>query len=263
MFLHVALGEVRHLGVQRRQDLVAQLDERHVEAAMHQVLGRLQPDEAAADDHRPGLGPHGLEAGVAVHPGQEHRTLLDPLADRPGVGHGAHLEDAGQVDAGQWRADRRRAGRQHQLVVGLGGDLAGLDIAQVHGLLVRRNLDRLAVHPAIDLELVAEGGFGRHQQARFLLDHAAYVIGQPAVRVRHVRPALDHDDLGLLVQSTQTRRARRSTGDAPDDDDFHDVSFFSNGLSRTSEPALQSRYCMHQPWLTMKDWPVIALNTLR
>ena len=61
--------------------------------AMDQVLDHLQADESAADDDR---GP-----GAAIG---------DPGADAAGVGNGAHREDAGQVDAGQRRPDRRRAG---------------------------------------------------------------------------------------------------------------------------------------------------------
>ncbi len=101
-------------------------------------------------------GSHGLEAGVLLHPGEEARAPLDPLADLRGVGHGPHLEDAGQVDAGQRRADRRRAGGQHELVVGLGGHLTGREVAQLDGLVLRRDPDRLAARPAVDRELPAE-----------------------------------------------------------------------------------------------------------
>ena len=82
---------------------------------------------------------HELDAGVVEHPRQELRAPLDPLADRPRVRHGPDLEDPGQVDAGQRRADRGRPGREHELVVGLGRHLAGRDVAQVHGLLLRRD----------------------------------------------------------------------------------------------------------------------------
>ena len=78
----------------------------------------------------------------------------------------------GQVDAGQRRADRRRPGRQHELVVGLGGHLAGGVVLQLHGLLLRRDGDRLAVRPAVDVEDRAEHLLGRHEEARLLLDHA-------------------------------------------------------------------------------------------
>ena len=56
-----------------------------------------------------------------------------------------------------------------------------------------------------------------------MLDHAADVVRQPAVRVRDVRPALHHQDLGLLVEPAQARRTRRAAGDAADDDHLHDA----------------------------------------
>ena len=137
MPLQIALDNARHLPVERGQNLIEHLDQRDVEAAMDEVLRRLQADEPAAHDDGPGLGPHGLEPRVPVHSGEEQGAFFDPLADRPRVGHGPHLENPGEIDARQRRTDRRRPGRQHELVVGLGRHLAGRDIAQVDGLLVR------------------------------------------------------------------------------------------------------------------------------
>ena len=203
---------------------VAHLDQRHVEAAVDQVLGRLEADEAAADDHRARLRPHRLEARVAVHAGQEGRAAFDPFADRARVGHGAHLEDAGQVDAGQRRADRRRAGRR----------APACRRTRWSPRRWRRRAARRSCSPARSsiasqpvrtstANMFAEGAGVGHQQARFLLDHAADVVRQAAVGVRHIRPALDHQDLRALVQPAQPRRTRRAAGDATDDDDFHDA----------------------------------------
>ena len=50
--------------------------------AAHEVLGHLEPDEAAAD-----------------HDGLAARRLLEPRADAPRVGDGPHHEDAGQIEA--------------------------------------------------------------------------------------------------------------------------------------------------------------------
>jgi hypothetical protein len=167
-----------------------------------------------------------LEAGVLVHARQELGSALDPLADRPRVGHRAHLEDAGQVDAGQWRADRRRAGRQHQLVVGLGAQFAGGDVAQLHGLLGRRDGHGFAAGACVDGEQAAKRLNICDQKAGLFLDHAANVVRQSAIRVRHIRAALDQYDLGLFVEPAQACRARCSTSDATDDDHFHGVSFY-------------------------------------
>ena len=68
MSFHVALDDARHFLVERRQDLIEHLDQGDVETAMHKVFRCLKADEPASDDYRAGLGPHGLEARVFVHP---------------------------------------------------------------------------------------------------------------------------------------------------------------------------------------------------
>ena len=42
-----------------------------------------------------------------------------------------------QIDSGQRGANRRRAGRQDELVIGFGGHLAGFEVLQLHGLVFR------------------------------------------------------------------------------------------------------------------------------
>ena len=224
MPLDVALDEARDLRVQRGQDVIGLLDEGHVEPEMDQVLRRLQTDESAADDHRAGHRLDQLNARVVEHPRQERRALLDPLPDRPGVGHGPHMEDPRQINARQGRMHRGRARRQHELVVGLGRDFAGLHVAQVHGLLLGINRDGLAVRARINREHGAKHLFRPHQEARFLFNHAADVVGQSAVRVRDIRSAFHHDDFGFFVQPAQARRTRRAARHSTNDNDFHVVS---------------------------------------
>ena len=47
------------------------------------------------------------------------------------------------------------------------------------------------------------------------------MVRKPAVRVRDVRSAFHHEDLGLLVQPAQARRTRRPARHSANDDDFH------------------------------------------
>jgi hypothetical protein len=207
MPLHMAFDDAGHFPVERRQNLIEHFDDRDVEAAMNEIFRGLEADEPAADNDRPGLRPHCLKARVPVHAREEQRALIDPLADRPRIGHGSHLENAGEVDARQRRTHRRRSGGQHKLIVTLGRHLAGQDVTQIDGHLLRRDGDRLATRSRVYSELVAEGVDVRHQQARLLLDDAPDVVWQPAVRVRDIRSPLDHENLGLFVQSTQACRA--------------------------------------------------------
>ena len=123
MPLNVVFDDARHFPIERRQELIEHLDEGDVESAMHEVLRRFEADESAADDHRAGLRPDRLKARVFVHPGEEQGSALDPLADRPRIRHGPHLEDSRQVDSRQGWAHRGRPGRQHELVVRLAASL--------------------------------------------------------------------------------------------------------------------------------------------
>ena len=93
----MSLDYARHILVDRREHLPAHLDDRHIEAAMDEVLRHLETDESATHNHGAGLRAGSLESRVAVHAGEKHRTLLQPLPDRPGIRHGANLEYAGQV----------------------------------------------------------------------------------------------------------------------------------------------------------------------
>ena len=125
VLVQVPLQVARHLGVERRHDLPAALQQRDLEAEADQVLGRLDADEAAADDDRAQLPLERLEARVGVHAGRPAAPLVDPGADLAGVRHRPHAEDAGQVDPRQRRTDGSCSGREHELVVVLGGHLAG------------------------------------------------------------------------------------------------------------------------------------------
>ena len=91
----------RHLLVERRQHLVLQLDHRGCDAPAHEVLDQFQADEARPDDDR--------LLHALVHAGLDAVHVLQ-------VPQG---EDAGQVDAGQRRAQRCRSRSEDQLVVGL------------------------------------------------------------------------------------------------------------------------------------------------
>ena len=218
---HVPFDEARHFRIERGHDLVELLDQRHFETAMDQVFHHLEADESAADHHRALRFRHRLGSRVRIHSGPILRAPVKPLAYAPGVRNGSHREDSRKIDAGQRRTDRRRPGRQHELVVFLGGDLAGRVVLEFHGFLFGRDADHLALRPAIDGELRAERLFRRHQEARLFFDRASDMVRQSAVRVRNVRPALDHEDLGFFVHPAQARRTRRAAGHSANDDNLH------------------------------------------
>ena len=49
------------------------------------------------------------------------------------------------------------------------------------------------------------------QELSLIHDHVAHVVGQAAVGERHVRPPIEEDDLGPLVEPPESRRRGRST----------------------------------------------------
>ncbi len=218
------LDVARHLRVHRAHELRAALDEGDVEAEMGQVLGHLEADEAAPDDHRTPGRDDRLEPRVGVEPRGIRNVALEPLADRVDVRHRPHREHAGQVDAGHGWPDRRRPGGQDELVVRLDGDRAGPRVTQLDGPCRGVDRDRLALGPDFDVQLSPEQRRVRQHELRFALDHPAHEVRQAAVRVRDVRAALDHDDLGLLVKATQPRCTGGATGDPTNDDDLHPMT---------------------------------------
>ena len=225
MFLKVRLDSARKFFIRRSEDLACHFHDGRFEAAMDQILGHLQPDEAAANNHGAELCFRGLNGRAA---------RCNPFVDVPGVGHRADMEDAGQVYPRQRRPDGRRARRQNQLVVGMLRNLAGPHIAQLDLFLRRQNLNSLAIGPDIDGKPFAEQLRGRDQEARFLLDDAADMIWQSAVRVGNVGAALHHQDFGILVQPAQARRARCAASHSTYDDDLHGpVPFSCEELARS------------------------------
>ena len=133
---HMTFDKIGDLLVERAQQLIALLEEGDVETEMDEVLRHLEADESAADHDGAANRLHHLNARVAIHSGEERRASFYPLKDCLGVGHGPHMEDSRQIDTRQRRMNGRRAGRQHQLVVGLGRYFAGGDVAQFHRLLL-------------------------------------------------------------------------------------------------------------------------------
>ncbi len=165
---------------------------------------------------------HRLESRVGVHAGGQRRVPFNPLADRLDVRHGPHPKDARQIDAGQGRADRRCAGGEDELVVGLGGHLAGRRHCADRTVFFSGEIAIASQRVRTSMANCSRNVCSRrHQQARLAGDHAADMVGQPAVRVRNVRSAFHHEDFRIFIQPAQARRTRRAAGHAANDDDLH------------------------------------------
>ena len=194
-----ALGRVLHVGghvlVERRHHLAGALDQRHPQAALHERLGHLEADVAAADDDR----------ALAARPG--------PRAKRSA----ASIVRAGSAALGA--RDRRRdglgAGGEHELVEALAALVAEL---VAHGELAAVEVDgrrpRCAVWTSIPCSRCSSGErrsgrrsrrrgrrrrTGSHMQRRRLgaaLERHHVEVGRPAAgraRGAHPRRIATHD----------------------------------------------------------------------
>ena len=185
--------------------MLAALHDRDFKAPFAQVLGHLQPDEAGAHDG-----------------GAPRLLAVDEVGDCVGILDGAQREQAPGIDAGKVGRHGAGAGGQDQLVVAL--DVLGAVVQATHGDGAGGAVDGddLLAHAGIDVEAVAEALRCLRVTFGAIGDGTADVVGQAAGGVFHKAGALDHDDLGVLIQTAQTGRGGCSSGDAADDDDFHD-----------------------------------------
>ena len=205
----------------------AALEQRDVEAEPDQVLGRLDADEAAADDDRTQL-PACASGSRCRSPCRRIGRGRSSIQARiwPASGTVRTPKIPGRSMPGSGRPDGGGPGREHELVVALGGHLAGRESASwtVFAAGVDRRRPRSSCGPR---RRTASRKVSAVATSRLdsLLDHAADEVRQAAVRVRDVRAALHDEDLGALVEPAQARRARGPTGDSADDDDFHSPTF--------------------------------------
>ena len=179
-----------------------------LQAALHQVLGNLKADEAAADD----------DCGFRL-------LLLDEVGDGERVLDGAQREDALVVGAGNVGLDCLGAGGKDELVVALVVFLAGFEVLHVNFLGIAVDCRDLGLHANVDVEALLEALGRLYGELLALFDDAADVVRFAAVGIRDVAGALEDDDLGVLVVAAQTCCCAGTAGNATDDYNFHSFSF--------------------------------------
>ena len=159
---------------------VVHMHHTHVHAAQHQTIGRLQPQQAAADDHRVFVCPGGLDHGVGVgdvavgdHPFQR----VARHGQDEGVGSGAQQQAVvfglGAVGGTHHAAHPVHL---HHLLAGVQGDvvvavpLPGIEHDLVQGLLAcehRRQQDAVVVGMGLGTEHRDVVQLGRNLQQLF------------------------------------------------------------------------------------------------
>jgi len=196
----VVVDRPDHLGVEGGHHLSGGLDDGHGDAAVGEVLGELEADEAATDD-RGGAG------------------RADRRHERVGVLDVAQRQ--GALDAGDRWPDGPRTGGEEHVVVGQLGHGARGELAHDDDPAFAVDPDGLGPDAHVEAEASPERGGGLEQQGCAVFDDAADVVRQSAVGEGHVAAALDHRDVGVLVEPAQARGGAHAAGDAADDDVVH------------------------------------------
>lgn len=185
-----------HLDLEGRQDVLGVLDEVGLEASVREGFGGLDADEPGSEDD--GSRARGLAQGEGV-------------VDRAQGVHARGVEAVNRGPAGEGSRG------EDEVVVGELVGVARLRVGDMDG--VRSRVDRcdLGVDAHVEVERRLERLRGVEEEFRRVLDLAANVVREPAVREGHVFAALQHDDLGALVAPTQACGRAHATGDSSDD----------------------------------------------
>lgn len=214
LFAQVGVYLAGHIPIERREDLLAALQERDLHAGLHEIFRGLEADEASADHY----GALGL-------------FLLDESAHFERVLDCAEGQDSLGVDAGRIRDHGLRAGGEDERVVALDIFPALVEAEHGDGLFLPVYGGDFARDAHVHVEAGEEALWGLEGEVAVVLDHAAYVIGQAAVRVGDEARALNDNYLRLLVQPAEPGCRSRAARDAADYDYFaHVVSSLYIGV---------------------------------
>ena len=203
-----------HLDLEGRQDVFGVLDEVGLEASLRKGLGGLDADEPGSEDD--GSRSRGLAQGEGV-------------VDRAQGVHARGIEavDRGPAREGSWGED--------QVIIGERVSLAGLYVSDLDAAGTRVDRRGLGVDAHVEVERSLEGLRGVEEELGGVIDLAADVVREPAVREGHVLAALQHDDLGALVAPAQAGRRAHATGDSSDDYNSHvRLTFWLEGGSSST-----------------------------
>lgn len=205
-----------------------ELDDVGLDAQLVQRVGRLQPEQAAAD--------HGADL-----------RLLRGIADRLEVLDRPVDEHVAEVGAGHGRHERRRAGGEHQLVV-----VQVLARRQRHDPVPRRDRDDLGAQPQRDPRVVVPPRGQEAERVGARLEER----GQRHAVVRRPRLLTDDGDVVGLGEAARDRGLHELVADhavADDDELLAEVRCHHLIPSRADRSARSWRTVEAQP-----PHPVVA-----
>ncbi len=179
----------------------------------------------------------------------DHRTtwpvIFQIIHDAIEVGNIAQAEDARRINTRQFRTNRFSAGREQKFIVGFIVFIAAGQRTQANdfGFAIDGNgLGATAyIHPITRLESV----LGSYQQLLALLDHAGDMIGQATIGKADKLTALDQNNLGRFVVTSNACRRSCTTGHTTHDYNFHCVSFLEYPVFNYREYTNQDVLLIH------------------
>ena len=174
---------------------------RHVEPAVPQLLSHFESDVAAAD-----------------YDGATTLAIVRPRHDFLHIGDASHHEMVRALDSGDGRFQWRCARGKYQCIVGFFVFAAGFTLLHPDAPGGTVDTDDLSFDARIQIEARLEALGRLHQQAVLLGDFTPDKIRQSAVGKRHVRAALEDDDLAVLAPPSRACGRASPTRDATDDD---------------------------------------------
>ncbi len=213
---HMVFNQLCKLPVKKGQQLRKELDHGDPDAGQMKGLAGLDPDQAAADDHR-----------------LFDLPLVPDFAEKISVLHGLERGDPLQLHARNGRHLRHGTGREDQLVVGHLPRFPGQRVPERDGSRFPVDGGHLRVHPGRDiLGVQVELGVPYHPRGGAdehvpVVEVPADVIGIAAGSHGQVRILLQDDHLGIVIDSPGLCRCLGTGGGTSDN---HDPSSFLHCL---------------------------------
>ncbi|OQB25733.1 MAG: hypothetical protein BWY11_00213 [Firmicutes bacterium ADurb.Bin182] len=198
-----------HFKIQGCDDMVGELNYRHVKSRRLQVFRHFNSYISASDDH-----------------GFLRVLSLDEILDPVRVGYVPKRKYPFVIRAFDIRTDGRRAGRQYQIIVVFKICFSELVILDYHSFLLWIYGQYFVLHPDVYIKALVKAFGSLQSQPVSVAYFPAYVIRQSAVGERNILPPLEQYDLMILIKPSEPCRCRRSPGDPSDNNRFHNAAAF-------------------------------------
>jgi len=147
--------------------------------------------------------------------------ILYKAPNAEGVLHGAQGKYPLAVHAGKRRNRRLCAGGEEQLVIGFRIALSAVQCADGDGFFCGIDRSYFLPYPHINAKAIPKALRSLECQFFLIFDHTSHIIRQAAVGIGHIAAALNHDDLGVFIQTADAGSGRSTARHTAYDHNFH------------------------------------------